>query len=321
MTQPAWPPYEYHPRDEEIRRHTERNPTVYALLLRCGAIGRWAREETALLGKTDIDWERDQQGHQARIEAVADSHFGQYSIYHLSNHPPFVQNPKPTDPAKSAFLELQIPREEHTKWEEALDAHQQLLAVRRERLRSPAKVAEAAERLNEAVRELNGLTLRQGDYIHDTVEYIIPNPGGTPELADETLVARYCERIQHQINFVAKHGGWEYRSTIHYTGDMKPPIICHFERDTQRQGLPSTIDICPDYQSLLHRLPKAIAEQLLYRYECFGKSHGVHGQDFWVVKNNLAPSWCQTAALHDSNEIFRDLMEAEDEGPPTSPEE
>ena len=89
---------------------------------------------------------------------------------------------------------------------------------------------------------------------------------------------------------------------------MQPPIICHFKLEDTQETLSVTTNPTASQAELIATMPENIDQTVLQRFYEDGNCHMINEQQIWVVKDHLAPSWCQVAALNDSNVFFSDLM-------------
>ena len=58
---------------------------------------------------------------------------------------------------------------------------------------------------------------------------------------------------------------------------------------------------------LIDTMPENIGQTVLQRFHEDGNRHMINENQIWVVKDHLAPSWCQVDALN-NNVFFSDLM-------------
>ena len=309
-----WPTYQFTPRDEEIRDHLKDLPRAAQVLRTAGATTRQTRFEAASSGHLELNWTPENEPTGQQFIAINDSDYGRYAIYHLTNWPEFITIPNPQNPVTDATLQMRLPRPDHPAWPKAVADHQTLFEylVTAPRYTTPESLALRAQ-LDDAIYDMLDLRKQQRALIRDTVEYIIPKMDEPPQTADEILVALYCDRIQTQINDIIKRSGYHYHASINYAGDMLPPIICHFHLGKTSSTQSVSTNPTASTTELIKTMPGHIAQSLLRRFQRDGNCHLVLEQQIWVVKNNLAASWCQVAALNDSNMLFSDLMDQDTE--------
>lgn len=305
-----WPTYQFTPRDEEIRDHLKALPRAAQVLRAAGATTRRTRFDATSSGNVELHWTHENEQTRQQFLAISDSDYGHYSTYHLINWPEFTTIPNPKNQITDATLQLRLPRPDHPAWPKALTAHQTLLKylATAPRHATPESLALRA-RLDDAIYDMLDLRKQQRALIRDTVEYIIPKLDEPPQTADEILVALYCDRIQTQINDIIKRSGYHYQANINYAGDMLPPIICHFQLGKTSKTQSVITNPTANTVELIKTMPDHIAKSLLRRFQREGNCHLVLEHQIWVVKNNLAASWCQVTALNDSNMLFSDLMD------------
>ena len=309
-----WPTYEFTTRDEEIRDHLKTMPRAAQVLRAAGATTRHTRFSAASSGQVELNWTPENEPTCQQFLAINDSDYGRYAIYHLTNWPEFITIPNPQNPVTDATLQLRLPPPDHHTWPQAIAAHQALsdYLVTAPSHATPESLTLRAE-FNVAIYDMLDLRKQQRALIRDTVEYIIPKLGEPPQAADEILVALYCDCIQTQINDIIKRSGYHYQASINYAGDMQPPIVCQFHLRENRNTQSISTNPTATTEELVKTMPDNVAQSLLQRFQREGNYHLVLDQQIWVVKNNLAASWCQVTALNDSNMLFSDLMDQDTE--------
>ena len=267
-----WPTYQFTPRDEEIRDHLKDLPRAEQVLRAAGATHRRTRFEAANSGNVELHWTPENEQTRQQFLAINASDYGRYSTYHLTNYPEFITIPTPRNPVTDATLQLRLPPSDDPAWHTTIAAHQNMLEhlATAPRHTTPESLTARAE-FNTAVYDMLDLRKQQRALVHDTVEYIIPKLDEPPQTADETLVARYCDRIQTQINDIIKPSGYHYQATINYAGDMLPPIICYFQLGETSKTQSVITNPTPSTEELTKTMPGQITPSLLQRFQRDGK--------------------------------------------------